>query len=71
MVMAGQQDNIGEKLTVILYDYINRHTGTPQQRQKHTEDHEPGRTCFERLNHTSTEYTIQFVETDSSAKVGP
>ena len=38
MVLAlGQQYNIGEKPTVILHTYINRHAGTPekQQKQKH------------------------------------
>ena len=37
-VTLGQQYNIGEKLTVILYTYINRHAGTPekQRRQKST-----------------------------------
>ena len=35
-VTLGQQYNIGEKPTVILYTYINRHAGTPekQRRQK-------------------------------------
>ena len=35
-VTFGQQYNIGEKPTVILYTYINRHAGTPekQRRQK-------------------------------------
>ena len=37
-VTLGQQYNIGEKPTVILYTYINRHVGTPekQRRQKST-----------------------------------
>ena len=38
-VTLGQQYNIGEKPTVILYTYyINRHAGTPekQRRQKST-----------------------------------
>ena len=30
-VTLGQQYNIGEKLTVILYTYINRHAGTLKQ----------------------------------------
>ena len=36
-VSLGQQFNIGEKPTVILYTYINRHAGTPekQRNQKH------------------------------------
>ena len=29
----GQQYNIGEKPTVILYTYINHHVGTPKQKQ--------------------------------------
>ena len=37
-VTLGQQYNIGEKPTVLLYTYINRHAGTPekQRRQKST-----------------------------------
>ena len=33
----GQHYNVGEKPTVILYTYVNRHAGTPekQQKQKH------------------------------------
>ena len=35
VVTLGQQYNIGEKLTVILYTYIfNRHAGTPQKQRK-------------------------------------
>ena len=30
-VTLGQQYNIGEKPTVILYTYINRHAGTPEK----------------------------------------
>ena len=29
VVTLGQQYNVGEKPTVILYTYINRHAGTP------------------------------------------
>ena len=38
VVTFGQQYNIGEKPTVILYSYINRHAGTPdkQRRQNST-----------------------------------
>ena len=38
IVTLGQQYNIGEKPTVILYAYINRHAVTPekQRRQKST-----------------------------------
>ena len=37
VVTLGQQYNIGEKLTVILHTYLNRHAGTPEklQKQKH------------------------------------
>ena len=39
VVLLGQQynNNVGEKPTVILYTYINRHAGTPekQRKQKH------------------------------------
>ena len=34
VVTLGQQHNVGEKLTVILYTYINRHAGTPEKHQK-------------------------------------
>ena len=30
----GQQYNVGEKPTVILYTHINRHGGTPNKKQK-------------------------------------
>ena len=33
VVTLGQQYNIGEKPTVILYSYINRHAGTPDKRR--------------------------------------
>ena len=37
LVTLGQQYNVGEKPTVTLYTYVNRHGGTPekQQKQKH------------------------------------
>ena len=34
VVTLGQQYNIGEKPTVILYTYINRHSGTPEKQPK-------------------------------------
>ena len=34
VVTLGQQCNIGEKPTVILYTYINRHAGTPEKKRK-------------------------------------
>ena len=34
VVTSGQQYNVGEKPTVILYTYINRHPGTPEKQQK-------------------------------------
>ena len=34
VVTMGQQYNVGEKPTVILYIYINRHAGTPDKKQK-------------------------------------
>ena len=30
-ITLGQQYNVGEKPTVILYTYINRHAGTPEE----------------------------------------
>ena len=33
-ITLGQQYNIGEKPTVILYTYINRHAGTPEKQSK-------------------------------------
>ena len=34
VVTLGQQFNIGEKPTVILYTYINRHAGTPEKQRR-------------------------------------
>ena len=34
VITLGQQYNVGEKPTVILYTYINRHAGTPEKQQK-------------------------------------
>ena len=34
VTLLGQQHNTGEKPTVILYTYINRHAGTPNKKQK-------------------------------------
>ena len=36
MVTLGQQYNIGEKPTVIMYTYINRHAGTPDKNKTKT-----------------------------------
>ena len=33
-ITLGQQYNVGEKPTVILYIYINRHVGTPEKNIK-------------------------------------
>ena len=33
-ITLGQQYNVGEKPTVILYTYINRHAGTPKKTDK-------------------------------------
>ena len=33
-ITLGQQYNVGEKPTVILYTYINRHAGTPEKKRK-------------------------------------
>ena len=33
-ITSGQQYNVGEKPTVILYIYINRHLGTPEKTLK-------------------------------------
>ena len=30
-ITLGQQYNVGEKPTIILYTYINRHAGTPEK----------------------------------------
>ena len=39
-ITLGQQqyNNVGEKPTVILYIYINRHAGTPEKHLKQTRD---------------------------------
>ena len=34
VVTLGQHYNTGEKPTVILYTYINRHAGTPDKKKK-------------------------------------
>ena len=34
VVTLGQQYDIGEKPTVILYTYINRHAGTPEKQRR-------------------------------------
>ena len=34
VVTLGQEYNVGEKPTVMLYTYINRHAGTPDKRKK-------------------------------------
>ena len=34
VVTMGQQHNVGEKPTVMLYTYINRHAGTLEKQQK-------------------------------------
>ena len=33
VVTSGEQYTVGEKPTVILYTYINRHAGTPEKQQ--------------------------------------
>ena len=51
-VTLGQQYNVGEKPTVILYTYINRHAGIPEiavktkQRQCSTPSHMVVITCY-------------------------
>ena len=51
VITLGQQYNVGEKPTVILYTYINRHAGTPTKgktkqkgRQNKREDKTKGKT---------------------------
>ena len=34
VVTLGQEYNVGEKPTVILYTYINRHAGTPEKQRR-------------------------------------
>ena len=34
VVTLGHRYNIGEKPTVILYTYINRHAGTPEKQRR-------------------------------------
>ena len=36
-ITLGPQHNLGEKPTVILYIYINRHAGTPEKHSKQTQ----------------------------------
>ena len=57
IVALGQQYNVGEKPTFILYTYIiNRHAGTPDKKQKQnrnnvssTNIHESNNVLFHRL----------------------
>ena len=43
VVTLGEQYNVGEKPTVILYTYINRHAGPPNiTKQKHVVHSEEG-----------------------------
>ena len=37
-ITLAQQYSVGEKPTVILYIYINRHAGTPEKYEKQTRD---------------------------------
>ena len=37
-ITLGQQCNVGENPTVILYTYINRHAGTPEKHEKQNRD---------------------------------
>ena len=36
-ITLGQQYNVGEKPTVILYTFINRHAGPPEKRKNKPE----------------------------------
>ena len=38
--------DVGEKPTVILYTYINRHAGTPEQRQNDTMNLDTAQFCY-------------------------
>ena len=38
VVASGQQYNVGEKPVVMLYTYINSHSGTPKQSQEKVHD---------------------------------
>ena len=40
VVTLGQQYNIGEKPTVILYTYINRHARTPEKQRRQIVHHQ-------------------------------
>ena len=44
VVTLDQQYNIGEKPTVILYSYINRHAGTPDKQRKKAVHHQTTKT---------------------------
>ena len=54
VVTLGQQYNVGEKPTVILYTYINRHAGTPKKLEHtktlyevvHTKTNQKQRVCM-------------------------
>ena len=56
-ITLGQQYNVGEKPTVILYIYINRHVGTPKKTLK-TKDI----CCSDRIVNSSAELDSRVVK---------
>ena len=56
-ITLGQQHNVGEKPTVILYTYINRHAGTPKRKRKNRQNSTSS-------NSNTDEYSTSFSNKD-------
>ena len=57
-ITLGQQYNVGEKHTVILYIYINRHAGTPEK--CNTPSHMVVVICITKVINTKSHYYMVF-----------
>ena len=54
VITLGQQYNVGEKPTVILYTYINRHAGTPTKKGRQTNTSSNNKDKYNTIIETST-----------------
>ena len=66
VVTLGQQYNIGEKPTVILYTYINRHAGTPEKQEDKTDS-----TSSNIIIYNNIAYKYEFTTTLKREQRGP
>ena len=55
VVTLGQQYNIGENPTVVLYSYINRHAGTPEKQRRQNSTSSNNKEEFNTIIETRTE----------------